>query len=394
MYDLIIRNARVYPMNGSARQADVDSIAVQDGRIAALGVPDDASAVDTIDADGRVLMPGLVDCHTHVLYAGHRMDEHTRKLEGASYEEIARAGGGILSTVNSVRAADEEQLVQESLPRVRALLKEGVTTLEVKSGYGLDTASELKMLRAIRHLDRESPIRISPTFLGAHSIPKDRGREAYMEELLRETLPEVVKQGLADTCDIYVEKIAFTVADMERLFAQAAEAGLRLRAHTDQLSNMGATRRAAELGALSCDHLEYTEAEDIRAMAEHGTAAVILPGAFYFLRETKKPPIAGFREAGIPMAVSTDINPGSSPVVSLQAAMHMAAIFFGMTAEEILLGVTQHAARAMGEGEERGSIEIGKWADLTLWDMPAPEFLIYQLGGIRPDIVFAGGQAA
>ncbi|MDQ2068562.1 imidazolonepropionase [Natronospira sp. AB-CW4] len=381
-------------MNGSARQADVDSIAVQDGRIAALGVPDDASAVDTIDADGRVLMPGLVDCHTHVLYAGHRMDEHTRKLEGASYEEIARAGGGILSTVNSVRAADEEQLVQESLPRVRALLKEGVTTLEVKSGYGLDTASELKMLRAIRHLDRESPIRISPTFLGAHSIPKDRGREAYMEELLRETLPEVVKQGLADTCDIYVEKIAFTVADMERLFAQAAEAGLRLRAHTDQLSNMGATRRAAELGALSCDHLEYTEAEDIRAMAEHGTAAVILPGAFYFLRETKKPPIAGFREAGIPMAVSTDINPGSSPVVSLQAAMHMAAIFFGMTAEEILLGVTQHAARAMGEGEERGSIEIGKWADLTLWDMPAPEFLIYQLGGIRPDIVFAGGQAA
>ncbi|MCP1727156.1 imidazolonepropionase [Natronospira proteinivora] len=381
-------------MAGSIQQAEYDSIAVQDGRIAALGVPDDASALDTVDAHGRVLMPGLVDCHTHVLYAGHRMDEHARKLEGASYEEIARSGGGILSTVSAVREASEEELVAQSLARVNAMQAEGVTLMEAKSGYGLDTANELKMLRAIRHLDRETAVKLSPTFLGAHSIPKDRGREAYMDELVDTTLPAVIQEGLAETCDIYVEKIAFTVEDMERLFTKARDGGLRLRAHTDQLSNMAATRRAAELGALSCDHLEYTEAADIKAMAEHGTAAVLLPGAFYFLRETKLPPIAGFRDAGVPMAVSTDINPGSSPVVSLQAAMHMAAIFFGMTAEEILLGVTLNAARAMGELEHHGSIEVGKQADLTLWDMPGPEFLVYQLGGIRPERIYIGGQPA
>jgi len=394
VYDLIIRNARVYPMAGSVAQAKYDSIAVQDGRIAALGVAADAPALETMDAKGRVLMPGLVDCHTHVLYAGHRMDEHARKLEGASYEEIARSGGGILSTVTAVREASEDALVAQSLPRVNAMQAEGVTLMEAKSGYGLDTDNELKMLRAIRHLDRQTPVKLSPTFLGAHSIPKDRGREAYMDELVETTLPAVIQEGLADTCDIYVEKIAFTVADMERLFTAAREGGLRLRAHTDQLSNMAATRRAAELGALSCDHLEYTEADDIQAMAKHGTAAVLLPGAFYFLRETKLPPITGFREAGIPMAVSTDINPGSSPVVSLQAAMHMAAIFFGMTAEEILLGATLNAARAMGEAERHGSIEIGKQADLTLWDIPGPEFLVYQLGGVRPEKIYIGGHPA
>jgi len=394
VYDLIIRNARVYPMDGSAARADFDSVAVHDGRIAALGVAEDEPALEAVDAKGRVLMPGLVDCHSHVLYAGHRMDEHARKLEGASYEEIARAGGGILSTVTAVREASEESLVAQSLPRVRALQAEGVTLMEAKSGYGLDTENELKMLRAIRHLNREAAMRISPTFLGAHSIPKDRGREAYMDELVETTLPAVLADKLADTCDIYVEKIAFTVADMERLFEAASQGGLRLRAHTDQLSNMGATRRAAELGALSCDHLEYTDEADIQAMAKHGTAAVLLPGAFYFLKETKLPPIQGFREAGVPMAVSTDINPGSSPIVSLQAAMHMAAIFFAMTAEEILLGVTLNGARAMGEGDQHGSIALDKRADLTLWDIPAPEFLIYQLGGIKPDQVYIGGQPA
>lgn len=381
-------------MAESAGEANYTSVAVHDGRIAALGVADDEPAIETVDAGGRVLMPGLIDCHTHVVYASNRMDEHARKLAGASYEEIARSGGGILSTVNALREADEDQLVAESLPRLEALLREGVTTVEAKSGYGLDTENELKMLRAVRHLDRETAIHLSPTFLGAHSIPKDRGREAYMDELVTETLPAVVKEDLAETCDIYVERIAFTVADMERLFAAAADAGLQLRAHTDQLSNMGATRRAAELGALSCDHLEYTDEADIAAMAEHGTAAVLLPGAFYFLRETQLPPIEGFRKAGVPMAVSTDINPGSSPVVSLHTVMHMAAIFFGMTAEEILLGVTRNAARAMGEAQDRGSIEVGKVADLTLWDIPAPEFLIYQLGGLRPDQVFIGGQPA
>jgi len=394
VYDLIIRNARVYPMDGNADLAAFDSIAVKDGRIAALGVDQDEAALETVDAAGRLLMPGLIDCHTHVLYAGHRMDEHARKLEGASYEEIARSGGGILSTVTSVREASEEQLVKESLRRVNALLAEGVTSVEAKSGYGLDTGNELKMLRAIRRLDRETPVRLSATFLGAHSIPKDRTRSDYMDELVTETLPAVIADKLADTCDIYVEKIAFTVDDMERLFKVAGQSGLHLRAHTDQLSNMGATKRAAELGALSCDHLEYTEDDDIRAMAEHGTVAVMLPGAFYFLRETKKPPIAGFRESGVPMAVSTDINPGSSPVVSLHTAMHMAAILFGLTAEEILLGVTQNAARAMGAGEQLGSIEVGKRADLTLWDMPGPEFLIYQLGGTHPDHVFIGGYPA
>ncbi len=391
MYDLIIRNARVYPMTGDLSPAGFDSIAVQDGRIAATGPEADATAVEEIDAGGRVLMPGFIDCHTHILHAGHRMEEHAMKLRGASYEELARAGGGILATVGAVREADEDQLVAETLPRVEALLREGVTTIEAKSGYGLDTENELKMLRAIRQLERQSPAHFRPTFLGAHAIPKDRSREAYMDEVVKEMLPRVAEEALADTADIYVEKIAFTVADLERLAAACKESGLQLRAHTDQFSNMGATRRAAELGALSCDHLEYTEAADIDAMAGAGTAAVLIPGAFYHLRETKLPPIEGLRQAGVPMAVATDNNPGSSPLVSLQTAMHMAAILFGMTAEEILHGVTANAARAIGQAEDIGRIETGLRADLALWDIPAPEFLVYQLGGLQAEQIFIGG---
>lgn len=378
-------------MSGDLSPAEASSVAVQDGRIAAVGVAKDVTGVEEIDARGRVLMPGLIDCHTHILHAGHRMDEHAMKLRGATYEELARAGGGILSTVAAVREADEDTLVAQSMPRVKALLREGVTTIEAKSGYGLDTANELKMLRAIRQLQRQTPVRIPATFLGAHAIPKEQSRESYMDEVVEEMLPRVIEEGLAETADIYVEKIAFTVADMERMAARAADGGLHLRAHTDQFSNQGGTRRAAELGALSCDHLEWTGEEDIRAMAEHGTAAVILPGAFYHLRETRLPPVAGFREAGVPMAVATDNNPGSSPLVSLQTAMHMAAIFFGMTPEEILLGVTRNAARTLGHAGEYGEIAVGQRADLALWDIPAPEFLIYQLGGLQAERVFIGG---
>jgi imidazolonepropionase len=380
-------------MDGDASRSAADTVAVTDGRIAAVGVKPDSPAVDTVDAGGKVMLPGFIDCHTHLLHAGHRMEEHSLKLQGAAYAELARAGGGILSTVKAVREAGEDRLVLESSPRLQALLREGVTTVEAKSGYGLDTANELKMLSAIRQLGRYSPVSLSATFLGAHAVPKGSQRSDYLDEVVNEMLPRVVEEKLADTVDIYVEHIAFDVADMERLFAAAKDAGLKVRAHTDQLSNLGATRRAAELGALSCDHLEYTEPADVEAMREHGTVAVLLPGAFYFLRETRLPPVEAFREAGVPMAVSTDINPGSSPVVSLHTVMHMAATLFRLTPEEVLLGVTANAARAMGL-DDRGRIVPGMRADFCLWDIPAPEFLVYQLGGLRPERIFIGGHAA
>ncbi|MDE2196418.1 MAG: imidazolonepropionase [Gammaproteobacteria bacterium] len=392
MYDLLIKNARLHPMQQDAAVSPARTLAVNAGRIAALGVPDDAPAREIFDAENRVVLPGFVDCHTHALYAGDRAAEHGMRLAGASYADIAKAGGGIVTTVDAVRTASEPLLVTQTLPRLRALQSEGVTTIEIKSGYGLDTDNELKMLRAIRALRRHLDMDIVPTFLGAHSVPRGRERSEYLVEVIGEMLPAVAQEGLAEAADIFVEDIGFTVDDLRALSVEVKKHGLKLRAHTDQLSRLGATAAAAELGALSCDHLEYSSEEDVAAMARYGTVAVLLPGAFYFLRENRKPPVALLRQHGVPMAVATDLNPGSSPLVSLLAALHLAVHLFDLTQEEALLGVTRNAAYALGRADKIGSLAPGLHADFCVWDIPAPEFLVYQLGGIRPAAVFFKGK--
>lgn len=389
MYDLLIHNARIY---GGAGKPPASTLAVADGRIATVDGPADAAAKERLDAEGRWLLPGFVDCHTHALYAGDRMAEHVLKMQGASYADIAKTGGGIISTVKAVRAASEAELIEQTLPRLEALMAEGVTAVEIKSGYGLDLETELKMLRAIRALPEHLPLDVTATFLGAHAVPPGAYRETYMQEVLDLMLPAVAAEKLADGVDIFVEHIAFQPDDLKRLAERAATLGLKLRAHTDQLSNLKATRLAAELRALSCDHLEYAESADVEAMAGHGTVAVLLPAAFYFLKETKKPPVELFRKHRVPMAVATDLNPGTAPVASLLTAMHMAGLLFGLTPSEILEGTTRNAAQALGREGRIGALAPGLDADFCLWDIPAPEFLAYQLGGLRPASRFFKGK--
>ena len=386
MAELFFHNARVYPMADGAEAADC--FAVEQGRIVSLG--EAVPARRSIDLGGRLVLPGFVDCHTHLLWAGDRADEFALRQAGASYAEIARRGGGILSTVRAVRAADEEQLIAAALPRLRALAVEGVTCVEIKSGYGLDLDNELKMLRAIRRLDTLQPLRIRATFLGAHAVPEGHDREEYLEEIVTRMLPAIAAERLADAVDIYVEDIAFSIGDMERLFAVAADLGFQLRAHTGQLSDPGATEAACRLGALSCDHLEYAGEAAIAAMAKHGTVAVLLPGAWYCLRETRLPPVGLLRTQGVPMAVASDANPGTSPLVSLLTALHMSVVFFGLTPAEALAGVTRHAARALGT--DLGQLRAGAPADFSTWELSRPALLGYQLGGLRPEAVFIGGE--
>ncbi len=400
MHDVLFDNLKFYPMTPRADPAasadrDLqtgagDCFAVTGGRFSAVG--ERVEAKHHVDLGGRSVLPGFVDCHTHLVYAGDRSHEHALRLAGASYEEIAAAGGGILSTVRAVRSASEDDLVASALPRARALLEEGVTTLEIKSGYGLDTANELKMLRAARRLGTLLPLDVRTTFLGAHAVPDGRTRADYVAELLAETLPAVAAEGLADAVDIFVEPIAFDLDDLRALAAAAAGHGLRLKAHTDQLSRQGGTALAAQLGALSCDHLEHAGSADVAAMAAAGTVAVLLPGAFYFLRERQRPPVDALRAAGVPMAVATDVNPGSSPIVSLLASLHMAGVFFGLSPAEGLAGITCHAARALGLADDRGRIAPGLRADFTAWDLDDPAILGYQLGGLRPACTYIGGE--
>ncbi|MGI9265119.1 MAG: imidazolonepropionase [Gammaproteobacteria bacterium] len=389
MHDILFENLRFYPMSTDLVAGMGNSIAVTDGRFSAVG--ETVEAKECVDLGGRLLMPGFIDCHTHLLYAGNRMKEHAMRLSGASYEEIARAGGGILSTVRAVRDATIDDLVEQSIPRAQALIAEGVTTIEIKSGYGLEMDSELKMLRAIKHLDSMLPVRVRATFLGAHAVPEGRERRDYLNEVCREMLPVVADEGLADSVDIFVESIAFGLDDLCMLAESAEAFGLSLRVHAEQLSAMGATRLAAELKALSCDHLEYASADDARAMGDNGTVAVLLPGAFYFLGETRKPPIDLLRQHGVPMAIASDINPGSSPIVSLLTNLHMASTIFGLTPTESLTGITRNAARAMGLAGEVGEIVLGARADFSVWDLESPEYLLYQLGGITPQAVFVDG---
>ncbi|HZF25945.1 MAG TPA: imidazolonepropionase [Steroidobacteraceae bacterium] len=375
-------------MDGTAKPSVARSFAVNDGEIVALDASGPARA--TFDAQGAVVMPGFVDCHTHAVYAGDRAREHRQKLAGATYADIARAGGGIVSTVRAVRAASERDLVESALPRVTALAAEGVTALEIKSGYGLDVDNELKMLRAIRALAQETRVRLVPTLLALHAVPPESNRREYLERVIAELLPRVRDERLADCVDAFIESIAFDLDDARRVFTRARELGFKIRVHAEQLSASGAAALGAEFGALSCDHLEHLDANGARAMAGAGTIAVLLPGAYYFLRETNRPPVSLLRETGVAMAVASDLNPGSSPIASLLTCLHMSVLLFGLTPEEALLAVTYNAARALGRSD-LGTLAAGKRADFTVWQVPEPEFLAYQLGGICPTAIFING---
>ena len=339
------------------------------------------TSCERTDCQGAWITPGLVDCHTHLVFAGDRAAEFEMRLAGASYEELARAGGGILSTVRSTRSAEVEGLVEASLPRLDRLLADGVTTIEIKSGYGLDANTELKQLRAARALATRRQVDVVTTFLGAHALPPEYDdKDSYIEALCRDILPLVVSEGLADAADAFCEGIAFSPAQTERFLDAARAAGLPVKIHADQLSDQGGAELAARLGALSADHLERASEQGVAAMARAGTVAVLLPGAFYFIREEHKPPIDAFRRYAVPIAIATDCNPGSSPLTSILLAANMAATLFRLTVEECLLGMTREAARALGRSDRIGTLEPGKSCDLAIWEIEKPAELVYRIG--------------
>lgn len=384
---MLFHNATVATMNGRQPYGLVEAAAiVLDGdRIAWVGaeadLPDRFADLTPTDLGGRLVTPGLIDCHTHLVHAGDRAREFERRLDGASYEEIAREGGGIMSTVNATRAADEDTLVALALPRLDALLAQGVTSVEIKSGYGLTIDAELAMLRSARRLGDLRPVRVCTSFLGAHAVPPEyKGRaEAYLDEVCLPALRAAQGEGLVDAVDGFCEGIAFTPAQIARVFDLARDLGLPVKLHAEQLSHLGGTALAAEYGALSADHLEYATEADAAAMARSDTVATLLPGAFYTLRETQAPPIAAFRAHGVPMALATDANPGSSPLFSPLLVMNMACTFWRMTPEEALRGMTVTAAKALGL-EATGLIAPGAVADLAIWDAAHPAELSYRIG--------------
>ncbi len=389
MWDAIWTNGRLATMAGSAPYGAVEdaAIAVAGGRIAWLGptaeLPGrpEALARERHDLAGRWVTPGLIDCHTHLVYGGDRAEEFELRLGGASYEEIARAGGGILSTVAATRAAGEETLFETAKSRLAALLGEGVTTVEIKSGYGLERDSELKQLRVARRLGEALPVTVRTTFLGAHALPREyEGRADDYIAAVAAMMPEVAASGLADAVDAFCETFAFSPEQTARVFEAARASGLPVKLHADQLSDLDGAALAARYGGLSADHLEYTNEAGVGAMAEAGTVAVLLPGAFYVLRETRLPPIESFRRAGVPIAIATDSNPGSAPVTSLLLMLNMACTLFHLTPEEALAGVTRNAARALGLGETHGTLEPGKAADFAIWEIERPAELAYRIG--------------
>jgi imidazolonepropionase len=362
------------------------ALAVRDGRIAWVGarrdLPSGWRAEAEHDGRGAWLTPGLIDCHTHIVYAGNRADEFEMRLDGASYEDIAKAGGGIASTVRATRAATEAELVAESVRRMRRLVAEGVTTVEIKSGYGLDTANELKILRAARRLGADCEADIRTTFLGAHALPPEfTGRaDDYIALVCDEMLPAVADAKLADAVDAFCESIGFTAAQTARVFDAARRHGLPVKLHADQLSDLGGAKLAARYRALSADHLEHSSDDSVRAMAEAGTTAVLLPGAFYYLRETQLPPIAALRQHSVPIAIATDCNPGTSPCTSMLLMFNMACTLFRLTPAEALVGATRNAAKALGIENEAGRLSTGLRADFALWDISRPSELAYAFG--------------
>ncbi len=347
------------------------------------------------DCGGRWIMPGLIDCHTHLVYAGNRAREFELRLQGASYEEIARAGGGIVSTMAATRAASEVELVEAALPRLDAMIGEGVTTIEIKSGYGLSEIDEIKMLRAARVLGAARPVSVVTTFLGAHALPKGYANDpdGYVDLVCDTMIPAVTKLGLADAVDAFCEGIGFTPDQVQRVFEAARAHGLPVKLHAEQLSNLHGAALAASFGALSADHLEHLDEAGVEAMAKAGSVAVLLPGAFYFTREKKCPPVNLLRRADVPIAIATDCNPGTSPLTSPLLAMNMAATLFRLTVEECIAGITREAARALGRLDRIGTLEAGKRCDLTIWDIEEPAELVYRIGYNPLHARIFGGQA-
>ncbi len=396
--DQLLLNANT--INAQGELLEHQAIAIKDGKIIWCGnqaqLPSEyhENAGQKEECNGQLVTPGLIDCHTHLVYAGNRAAEFKLKLEGVSYADISRAGGGIISTVQQTRAASEDELIEQSLPRIRALCSEGVTTLEIKSGYGLDCTNELKMLRVARKLGYLVGIRVKTTFLGAHAIgPEFKGNsQNYVDYLCKEMLPLVKEEGLADAVDVFCESIAFSLEQTEQIFHAAQALNLPIKCHAEQLSNLGASALASKLGALSCDHLEFLDEAGANAMAKAGTVGVLLPGAYYFLREQVKPPVALLRQAGVGMAIATDCNPGSSPTASLLLMMSMATQFFSMSVLEVLSAVTYQAARALGIEKEVGSIAEGKIADLILWSIKDSTALCYYFAYPLPHRTMIAGK--
>jgi len=382
-------NARLATMTGESGYGVVEDhgLLVEADRIIWIGLMSERQTrVETepevIDCQGKLLTPGLIDCHSHLVYGGDRADEFELRLEGASYEEISRAGGGIKATVKATREATQQSLVYSAKKRLKPLLEEGVTTLEIKSGYGLDSETEIKMLRVAKQLETDCSVRIKKTFLGAHALPQEYTNRSddYIDLVCNQMLPEAHSAGLVDAVDVFIEKIAFTIDQAQRVFDCADALGLPVKAHVEQLSDMGGAVMVAKRKALSVDHIEYLTKDDVTTLAENNTVAVLLPGAFYVLRETKLPPIEALRANGVSMAIATDANPGSSPVHSLLLIMNMACTLFRLTPTEALRGVTINAAKALGLNKELGSLSVGKQADLVLWDVDKPAMLSYQIG--------------
>ena len=385
--DGIWHNARIAPSGNPDHIIERGTIAVRDGVIAWLGdddalPPEFASIKNRHDLAAQWVTPGLIDCHTHLVYGGNRADEFALRLAGASYEEIAQSGGGIVSTVRATRGADEESLFTQAARRLEALLAEGVTTIEIKSGYGLDLTTERKILRVARRLGVSYPVSVVTTFLGAHALPPEyHGRpDDYITLVCEQMLPALHAEGLIDVVDVFCENIGFSVAQTERVFNTAARLGLPVKIHAEQLSNLGATQLATRHRALSVDHLEYLEEADIIAMQQAGTVAVLLPGAFYFLREKKLPPIALLRHYQIPIALATDCNPGTSPITSLLLILNMACTLFRLTVTEALMGVTTHAAQALGQADRHGLLAVGRSADFAIWSVHSLAELAYWSG--------------
>lgn len=399
-FDRLITDCRLAAMTGGGAPygaVEDGAILVRDGDIAWLGARADlpeheAAEIDRLD--GRWVTPGLIDCHTHLVFGGDRSGEFEQRLGGATYEEIARAGGGIVSSVCMTREASEDDLVASALKRLEGLKASGVTTVEIKSGYGLDRDSELKMLRAARRVGAEGGVRVSTSYLGLHAVPPEfrQDRAAYVDLAVDDILPAAHAEGLVDAVDAYCEPIAFSTDEVARLFDKARDLGLPVKLHADQLSNGGGAALSARYGALSADHVEYADEAGIAAMAKAGVVAVLLPGAFLMLRETTPPPIGAMRGHGVAMAVATDCNPGTSPVASMLAALNLACVQFRLTPEEVLAGATRNAARALGMADRIGTLEPGKAADLAVWDISRPAELCYWLGAPLLDRCYLGGR--
>jgi imidazolonepropionase len=396
--DVVIDNVRIASMQKNGKPYGILSqscVAIKDGKVLAIFDSTDTSYQSSkrVDGENKWLLPGFIDCHTHLVYGGNRANEFEQRLQGKTYTEIAQQGGGILGTVNATREASELTLLTSAIKRAARLVEEGVTCIEVKSGYGLDLDTELKMLKVAKQISEHLPVSIVPTYLGAHTVPIEyrSNPDDYVQFVCDQVIPAVAKQQLASCVDVFCESIGFSPAQCRKIFAAAKTHKLNVKAHVEQLSDLKGAKLAAQFGALSVDHIEYLDPKDIPALKQSGTVAVLLPGAFYYLSETQKPPVAELRANQVPMAIATDLNPGSSPIASILTIMNMASILFGLTPEEVVYGVTLHAAKAL-DLSNKGQIKTGMDADLCLWDIEHPAELVYGINQHRPAAKWFAGR--